>query len=131
MNAIQSIEYLAAGRLEATGKELGILARHNNPLVRRRVAEHKNSPPSLLLSLLQDENAEVRLAIANNQNATLNMLETLAKDESVDVRFGVAENPLLPLSLLTTLCNDENPYVASRAKTTLARIFNNLIMIAA
>lgn len=91
-------------------------------MVRRRVAENFNTP--LLVILVNDEHPEVRLSVANNPRATLTILQALIEDESVDVRFGLAENPLLPINLLTQLSKDENPYVASRARTTLSRLLN-------
>lgn len=124
MNTVASIEYLAAGNVYATRHELGLFAKHQDAMVRRRVAENYNTPFEILVILVNDEHPEVRLGIANNPRATLSMLEVLIEDKSVDVRFGLAENPLLPVHLLKKLSKDENPYVASRARTTLNRILN-------
>src|SRR6516225_2260779 len=120
MNTTAPIEYIAAGNAQATSKELDLFAKHEDAKVRRRVAEHHNTPYELLLILVNDEHPEVRLGVANNPRATLALLQGLIEDLSVDVRFGLAENPLLPIKILTQLSKDENPYVASRARTTLS-----------
>jgi hypothetical protein len=53
------------------------------------------------------------------------MITCLLTDESVDVRFRLAETSYLPDEVLRQLLADENPYIASRAEMTIARLANS------
>lgn len=116
-------DYFAAGSLQASTKQLALLAQSEEPRVRGRVAENPNCPPGLLAWLAQDLSAEVRLSVAYNPNVPEILLEWLVKDESPDVLFELAENYNLARTLLVRLSQNDNPYVAWRAKQTLDRSY--------
>lgn len=89
-----------------------------------RIAENSSMPASMLEQLAFHSNASVREAVADNSNTPMDALLTLVCDESSDVRYAMAENHNLPISLLTQLAEDENPYVSSRAKVTIERVYS-------
>jgi hypothetical protein len=78
--------------------------------------------PSLLAALARHECAHVRAAVADNVHTYLETLSALTSDTDADVRYAVAENHNIPLAILERLSEDENPYVASRAQRTMARL---------
>ncbi|MBX3151795.1 HEAT repeat domain-containing protein [Candidatus Obscuribacterales bacterium] len=117
-----SVQYLIAGDTQLTALLLNELSKSNDPAVRARVAENASTPTSVLLRLLDDENADVRLSLSYNPSLPRMFLKQLATSDSADVRFGLAENPLLSPCILETLAVDENPYVALRAEQTLSRL---------
>ena len=92
-----------------------------------RIAENKNTAGHTLCRLAYEESAEVRMAVADNANSPESAFERLMIDGSADVRYRVAENPHAPLTVLYRALRDENPYVACRARQTLAAILKNTI----
>jgi hypothetical protein len=78
--------------------------------------------PSMLAALARHECAQVRAAVADNVHTYLETLTSLTSDADADVRYAVAENHNIPIAILERLSEDENPYVASRAQRTIARM---------
>ena len=78
--------------------------------------------PSLLSALASHECSHVRAAVADNVHTYLETLSLLTADDDADVRYAVAENHNIPIAILERLVEDENPYVASRAQRTIARL---------
>jgi len=107
---------------ETSGRILRQLSKHQCESIVVRVAENSNTPIAVLERLSKHHCSDVRAAVAENPKTTIEMYLSLAKDESVDVRHSLAENATLPLAILAFLCEDENPYVSSRAQTTLERL---------
>ncbi|HEY9868157.1 MAG TPA: hypothetical protein V6D08_03035 [Candidatus Obscuribacterales bacterium] len=114
--------YLEAGNPDTGCDRLDRLASDDTQLVRRRVAENPNTPETTLEQLAQDDDAEVRTAVAENSATPEPLLDQLAHDQSDDVRYSMAENANLPVSVLEQLAQDDNPYVSTRARTTLRRL---------
>ncbi len=115
-------EYILAGRASTPESTLKQLAYSTEPEVRARVAENLAAPIDTMHVLLRDNNSDVRLALTQNENIPTSLLVLLAYYSSADVRYGMAENARLPQAILSTLTEDENPYVANRARRTLARL---------
>lgn len=86
------------------------------------LAESKSTPPYVLSQLAQHDNHEVRMAVADNPNAPFSVHQDLSEDSHVDVRYRLAENYHVRKGLLEQLALDDNPYVSSRAQTTLYRL---------
>jgi len=85
-------------------------------------AENSSTPPDILGMLAESCDVKVRMAIADNGSALLETLMMLAQDESADLRYQLAENHNIHESVLKLLTEDSHPYVAHRAKKTLARL---------
>ncbi len=100
---------------------LTYIAKHAGSAVLERIAENPQTPTLLLDLLSKNEAASVRAAVGENLNTPEDVLDRLVADEDVDVRYRLAENPLLPRAVLLQLSEDGNPYVASRAASTLSR----------
>lgn len=115
-------DYIKAGNANLSQDSLEDLVIHENSNVRRHLAENPRTPASFLARLAADEQPEVRLAVVSNPSTPFPSLFLLSKDQSSDVRYGIAEDARAPQWILCSLCFDENPYVASRAETTLARL---------
>ncbi|MGH9552024.1 MAG: HEAT repeat domain-containing protein [Terriglobales bacterium] len=111
---------LAASNPDTPTPVLELLAHRSEAFVLERVADNPNASFSTLAQLAKSQAPEVRAAIADNSRAR-DMLFVLATDISPDVRYRVAENPRTPSGLLKSLANDDNPYVASRAHSTILR----------
>jgi hypothetical protein len=60
--------------------------------------------------------------VSDHRNTGLDVMLELAVDVNADVRLAVAENHNISRDVLILLLDDENPYVADRARKTLARI---------
>lgn len=82
--------------------------------------------PYTLSALSNHRHKDVRIAIAENPATPDSVMTRLAFDEHADVRFSVAESYNTTETVLQFLINDENPYVASRAQTTMDHI-NGLV----
>ncbi|MCA9804357.1 MAG: hypothetical protein KC777_20450 [Cyanobacteria bacterium HKST-UBA02] len=114
--------YILAGAADTALRELRRLARHNDPTIRRRVAEHPRVPLRLLVELSEDGDAEVRIAASESPRLPESVLDRLAADDCDDVRFALAENLNLPLSILSRLADDDNPFVSQRSIVSLKRL---------
>ena len=87
-----------------------------------RIAENPSVPPTMLEQLALHPHASVREAVADNANTPLDTLWVLAGDHCADVRYAMAENHNTPELILSALCLDDNPYISSRAQSTINRI---------
>ncbi|HEY0838546.1 MAG TPA: hypothetical protein VGD74_00025, partial [Vulgatibacter sp.] len=67
-----------------TTEILDLLAFDPSDLVRRRVARHLATSPSLLAGLAADAVVEVRVGVALNRSAPVEVLEALSQDSSFD-----------------------------------------------
>lgn len=114
--------YLAAGNPATPVYQLEHLVGHNDPKIRRRVAENPGTPEFLLRNLAVDKDAEVRLAVASSPSCPESLLRQLSRDPDPTVRFGMAEDPNLSEELLFILTEDENSYVSHRALKTLENL---------
>lgn len=75
-----------------------------------------------ICELANDEHHEVRIALVDNIHTPEHVMLRLATDEHVDVRYAVADNASSPWTALLLLENDDNPYIADRARRTMARL---------
>lgn len=117
--------YLLAGNTEVAPEILEQLSKSVFESVRRRVAENVHHELPIAIRLLKDKSTEVRIALTENTELLPYIAVDLSHDESSDVRYALAENYNTPTAVLEQLSLDENPYVASRALTTLERTFSN------
>ncbi|MBX9686189.1 MAG: hypothetical protein K2X27_05775 [Candidatus Obscuribacterales bacterium] len=106
---------------------LDFLSEVSCPSILERIAENPSTAKDTLSRLAFHPDPDVRSAVAENNNTPETCFKRLIHDESADVRYRIAENPFAPVTSLYTLLRDENPYVANRAKQTLARILINTI----
>jgi hypothetical protein len=116
------IPYLKAANPQISREQLALLAQSDNHKVRRRVAEHSNTPSVVLAQLSQDDHASVKLEAARNSAAPTEIALELAHDSDPTVRYGLAEDANISKEALGTLVMDENPYVSDRARKTLAAV---------
>lgn len=84
------------------------MAQSDDPLQRRRVAEHPDSRPELLYYLVADASTDVRKAVANNVATPRQADLLLARDREVGVRGSLAVKigaliPDLPASQLSQI----------------------------
>lgn len=98
------------------------LATEDDPLLLEQIAENQSTPVITLSHLAGHHNERVRVAVSHNPRTPVEIIQTLVCDISADVRYALASNPLLPLQIIEDVCNDDNPYVASRAQQTYARL---------
>ncbi len=104
------------------------MAKYAGAAVLERIAENPRTPPSLLDLLSTHAASDIRAAVGENMNTSEDVLQRLSVDEDVDVRYRLAENPLLPRAVLLHLADDSNPYVASRAASTLSRVVGGRVV---
>ena len=103
----------------------------NSALVRmKQISQNIVTPAHLLRRLSASSDTELRMAVADHKNTPLGVLFVLAEDENPDVRFALAENHNISPDVLKKLSNDTNPYVAHRAKKTLSRLSDDVILFA-
>jgi len=114
--------YILAGAADTALKELRKLARHDDPTIRRRVAEHPRAPLRLLVELSADGDAEVRIAVSESPRLPESVLDRLVEDDCEDVRYALAENLNLPTSILSRLADDDNPFVSQRSIVSLKKL---------
>ena len=86
------------------------------------VAEHHDTSADALRELALHSDVGVRTAVADNQNTQLETVMQLAQDADLDLRYAIAENHNIDQIVLNMLAGDSNPFVAHRAKKTLARV---------
>ncbi len=91
------------------------LANNEYSIIRKLVAENKNTPISLLKKLANDRNSDVRISAVRNRNMPTHfrekILKELASDRNSKVRISVAQNKHTPISLLEKLASDRNSKV--------------------
>ncbi len=114
--------YFRAGQSDISPAELWVLANAKFARVRRRVAENSMTPGAVLAFLSRDRDPDVRAAVGLNKNTPQHVLKRLILDLNVDLRYMLASSASLPEWALLLLKGDENPYVADRARRTIARI---------
>jgi hypothetical protein len=85
-------------------------------------AADSSTPADILHHLSTNCDVQVRIAVADNGNTQLHTHMQLALDEHPDLRYALAENHNIDATVLQVLIDDTNPYVAARAKRTLARL---------
>jgi hypothetical protein len=117
------VMWLIAVHPESPGAMLQVIAEQCSEGFVERVAENQNTWPSTLRQLASHDSARVRAAVAQNSNTPCDVLFVLACDESVDVRYMIADGIQGDVKLLEQMLDDENPYVVSRAKRSLAKLF--------
>ncbi|HEY9682836.1 MAG TPA: HEAT repeat domain-containing protein [Oculatellaceae cyanobacterium] len=115
--------WLIAVHPESPGAMLQVIAEQCSEGFVERVAENQNTWPSTLRQLAHHKSSRVRAAVAQNSNTPSDVLFALACDESADVRYMIADGIQGDVKLLEQMLEDENPYVVSRAKRSLARLF--------
>ncbi|HEY9790970.1 MAG TPA: hypothetical protein V6D22_11260 [Candidatus Obscuribacterales bacterium] len=87
-----------------------------------RIAENSSIPPSMLEQLALHSHPAVREAVADNMNTPIDTLWVLSGDECAEVRYAIAENHNVPLAILSALSCDDNPYISTRAQSTINRL---------
>lgn len=88
----------------------------------REISKDDAAPGFLLSRLAVSSDIELKMAIADHSNTPLSVLRMLANDDNPDIRFAVAENHNITTEILVKLTDDINPYIAFRAQKTLDRI---------
>lgn len=111
---------LAAGSDTTSPEILTSLSRDIFVSIRRRVARNPSCPPAALAVLCEDADIQVRVASARNLGTPRQALIKLSVDENASVRFALATNYAAPDAILLALFLDSDPYVAERARSTLA-----------
>ncbi|WP_290163610.1 hypothetical protein [Microbacterium sp. APC 3901] len=86
--------------------------------VRRAVAANPNTPPSVLRSLANENDAETRQAVAFNGATSIEVLADLA-GRSRDMALLVALNPDVPSQILDALVEDRDPLIKFVAEAML------------
>ncbi len=119
---IRRIRCLLASNPNTPTPVLDHLTKCADPMVLERIAENPSTSAATLSRLSGHKDPEVRSAVAENTHTSSETVERLSADECADVRFRLAENHNTPHEILEQLSSDENPYVASRAQTTLLRL---------
>lgn len=72
-------------------------------LVRRVVASHPNTPPTVLSVLARDKFREVQIGVAENENTTVEDLCFLACSMNEEMKNRLSENPSTPKEILFLL----------------------------
>jgi Leucine rich repeat variant len=117
------VMWLIAVHPGSPGAMLQIISEQCTEGFAERVAENPSTWPSTLRELATHVSPRVRTAVVQNVNTPSDVLFALACDESADVRYAMADGVQGDVQLLQHLTEDENPYVASRAKRSLSRLF--------
>lgn len=90
---------------------LRLLARHENPKIRERVAADAHAPADVVAELARDPDPGVRGVLARNEATSCDILRDLAHDDSETVRGFVAVNYFVPADVMTELADDTSPVV--------------------
>lgn len=114
--------YIATGNPDISENRLRLLSYFSKPSIRRRVAEHRNTPIDVLCRLARDPNSDVRIAVGLNCRTPDHILYDLASDSCPDVRYMLAASAHTPLRVLKLLLDDSSPYIQWRAKKTISRL---------
>jgi len=89
-----------------TPAELRAAATHINPVVRRHVAQHRNTPEDVLLELLEDEDSWIDWNLAQNAAAPDTvLLQVIARGKFVNL---VGANRSASAVVLTSVANSGN-----------------------
>ncbi len=122
------IRWLLATNPHTPAPILDCLASEDIVSLLERIAEHPKTRQATLARLATHENPRVRAAIAENPHIDKKTMWRLASDIHPDVRLRLAEGYFLPVSLLQKLAQDDNPYVQNRARKTLTRLDQPLVV---
>lgn len=92
-------------------ERLRLLAQHENPKIRERVAADLRAPEDVIARLARDSDTGVRVWVARNEAVSCDVLRELARDESEIVRGFVAVNYLVPEDVMDELADDASETV--------------------
>jgi len=106
---------------EFTYEEARELARHEDPDVRRKLADHKDTKPEILYYLTDDPSPAVRSAIAKNESTPHQADLRLASDDDDSVRVDLAEKIARIAPHLDALDQDKVKAMAFEALEILTR----------
>jgi len=106
---------------ELTYEEAKELARHEDPDVRRQLADHKDTKPEILYFLTDDPSPAVRSAIAKNESTPHQADLRLANDDDDKVRGDLAEKIARIAPYLDALDQDKVKAMAFEALEILTR----------
>jgi hypothetical protein len=113
------IDYINSSNPNSPPEYLRELARTENTMILRRLAENTACPPDVLVELHTHRDYEVRAHVACNSSTPPEVVSLLSADPSVDVRSFMAGNPNLPLDILSRFIMDSNSIVRDAAQKTL------------
>jgi hypothetical protein len=102
-----------------SAQELSTLA-NGGFFARELAAYHPNTPPAVLLRLVQDESPKIRLATTKNPSLSSEHFLMLSGDNNVEVREQLARHPRIRCSVLARLACDQT-YEVRRAVTAHPR----------
>jgi hypothetical protein len=122
------IRWLLATNPNTPAPILDCLASEDIVSLLERIAEHPRTRQTTLARLATHENPRVRAAIAENPNIDKKTMWRLAGDIHPDVRLRLAESYSIPAPILQALAQDDNPYVQSRARKTLNRLDQPMVV---
>ncbi len=95
---------------------------NSTPCWGKAVAEQPDTSSTALMKLAAHADVGVRIAVADHPSTRSETVLLLAQDENADLRYAIAENHNIDVAVLNMLTEDDNPFVAQRAKKTLARL---------
>ena len=122
------IRWLLATNPNTPAPILDRLASEDVVSLLERIAEHPRTRQATLARLATHENPRVRAAVAENPNIDKKTMWRLAGDIHPDVKLRLAESYFIPVPVLQALASDDNPYVQSRARKTLNRLDQPLVV---
>lgn len=113
---------------------MGVLAKHEDPAVRRVVATSPKASVSLLRRLAQDTDEETRAAVASNENTDEENLSQLIQDKSALVSAAAAANDRTPRSALGKIDVDSSLTLAMAVSSNNSgnvpvRVFRKLVKL--
>lgn len=110
-----SAEWVEASASELEKSRMLVLGTSRNGLVRAAIAERKDCPFGLMVTLAHDYSVDVRSAVAANPRAQRSVLQYLAADRSLPVILALVENPALPQDVLEELAFHKKSEVRAAA----------------
>lgn len=87
-------------RHELAPEVLRVLARDQDPYLRAKVAEQRNTPPEVIASLARDESTIVRRGVAANPSTASEVLATLTEEPDAETLRLLARHPNLTTGIL-------------------------------
>jgi len=116
-------DYYLAGDTATPVGRLAALAKHKDPIIRKRVAENLHISSHVQRLLVNDKDIDVRLALTANPSTLIEIWNQLTEDESEVVRFSLARNKNMPVPMLINLARDKQTNIAGQAQQTIEEIF--------
>lgn len=95
------------------------LLSHPDSILRRAIADSRDTSIKTLQHLARDSDRDIRLAVAKNPNNPVHLLEQWVQNSDFFVRPAVAENPNAPTHLLEGLARDSTQSIRKLAAQTL------------